>query len=104
MNLDVLTSQISSLDESLSRSASKAVNTLLTARNWLIGFYIVEYEHSGQDRATYGESITKELAKRLNKPGLSSRNLWLFRQFYLIYPQIGHALIDLSSSVDLLPF
>ena len=59
MNFEALASQIANLDESLAQSASKAVNTLLTARNWLIGFYIVEYEHSGQDRATYGESLPK---------------------------------------------
>lgn len=104
MNLDALASQISNLDESLTHSASKAVNTLLTARNWLIGFYIVEYEHSGQDRAAYGESITKELANRLNQPRLNARNLWLFRQFYLTYPQIGPALLSLSSNFDLSPY
>jgi hypothetical protein len=24
-------------------------------RNWIIGFYIVEYEQNGKDRAEYGE-------------------------------------------------
>jgi hypothetical protein len=94
MNITTLSRQISAIDRTLGQSASKAVNTLLTARNWLIGFHIVEYEHDGQDRAAYGESITKELAKRLDTKGLSARNLWLFRQFFLTYPQIGHALVD----------
>ncbi|MBD0333346.1 MAG: cytoplasmic protein, partial [Chitinophagaceae bacterium] len=34
--------------------AQKQVNTALTFRNWLIGYYIVEYEQSGKDRAEYG--------------------------------------------------
>jgi hypothetical protein len=32
------------------RKAQKQVNTSLTLRNWLIGFYLVEYEQSGKDR------------------------------------------------------
>jgi hypothetical protein len=31
--------------------ASRAVNVSLTLRNWLVGFYIVEYEQNGTDRA-----------------------------------------------------
>lgn len=94
MNLDCLSTSIGEIDRELSQSANRAVNTLLTSRNWLIGFYIVEYEHDGEDRAKYGESLTKELAKRLDTKGLSARNLWLFRQFYLAYPQIGTALSE----------
>ena len=94
MTIDTLSTQISQLDSELKNAASKSVNILLTARNWLIGFYIVEYEHSGKDRADYGKSLTEELAKRLDAKGLSARNLWLFRQFHLAYPQIGLAFAD----------
>jgi hypothetical protein len=45
----------------------------------MIGFYLVEFEHSGKDRGEYGKSLTEELAKRLDTKGLSARNLWLFR-------------------------
>ena len=71
------------------------MNTLLTARNWLIGFHLHEYELNGEDRAKYGEAFTKELAKRLDTKGFSARNLWIFRQLYLTYPQIGQALDEL---------
>lgn len=94
MNLPALSDTIGEIDRSLGQAANRAVNTLLTARNWLIGFYIVEYEHDGEDRAEYGKSLTEELAKRLDTKGLSSRNLWLFRQFHLAYPQIGLAFTD----------
>ncbi len=92
MTIDLLTSQITELDRRLKHAAAKSVNYLLTSRNWLIGFYLVEYEHSGDDRAEYGKALTEKLAKQLNTKGLSARNLWLFRQFYLAYPQIGLAL------------
>ncbi len=92
MTIERLTSQIEQLDGQLRHAASKSVNVLLTTRNWLIGFYLVEYEHSGKDRAEYGKALTEELAKRLDTKGLSARNLWLFRQFHLAYPQIGQAL------------
>ncbi len=100
-----LSNQIEKIDYSFSQSAGKAVNVLLTSRNWLIGFYLVEYEHNGKDRGSYGKSLTEELAKRLKRKGLSSRNLWLYRQFFLAYPEIGYAVastqptaIPLSSS------
>lgn len=95
MNLPVLSNQIDTVDRSLASAASKAVNSLLTARNWLIGYHLHEYELHGEDRAKYGESYVKELAKSLDRKGLSARNLWLFRQFYLSYPQIGQALTSL---------
>jgi predicted nuclease of restriction endonuclease-like (RecB) superfamily len=94
MQLTNLSQHIDQLDHSFGQAAAKAVNSLLTGRNWLIGFYIVEYEHNGQDRAEYGKSLTKELAKRLNTKGLSARNLWLYRQFFLTYPQIGTAILE----------
>ena len=58
-------SLISSIDEThqtLQQSAVKAVNRHITLRNWLIGYYIVEFEQNGEDRAKYGTKLLKELA------------------------------------------
>jgi hypothetical protein len=44
--------------------AQRQVNTTLTLRNWIIGFYIVEYEQNGKDRAEYGEKLYKAIAER----------------------------------------
>ncbi|HEV2479413.1 MAG TPA: PDDEXK nuclease domain-containing protein [Puia sp.] len=69
----------------------RQVNTALTLRNWVIGYYIVEYEQKGADRAEYGERLIRNLSERLKKAGikgLSFRNLQLFKQFCLTYPQI----------------
>jgi len=34
----------------------------MVARNWLIGWYIVEYEQIGADRAKYGSRLIERLA------------------------------------------
>ena len=68
--------------------AVNAVNQALTIRNWLIGYYIVVYEQNGNDRAKYGKKLLQSLAEKLNRRGLSYRNLNLFRKFYLVYPEI----------------
>jgi predicted nuclease of restriction endonuclease-like (RecB) superfamily len=71
--------------------AAKAVNVGLTVRNWLIGHRIVEFEQNGKDRATYGERLLPELAKRLAAAGLKRvdmRELRRFRLLYTVYPQI----------------
>jgi len=61
--------------------AQRQVNTSLTLRNWIIGFYIVEYEQNGKDRAEYGERLIRTISERLRDggiKGLSYRSLQLF--------------------------
>lgn len=94
MNFELLVNTIQKTHNLLQQNAIKSVNKHLTIRNWLIGFYIVEFEQKGQDRATYGEKILAELAKALKIAGLGETNLKLSRQFYLVYPQISQTLSD----------
>lgn len=75
-----------------SSAAKSAVNQLLTLRNWIIGYYIVEFEQNGQDRAAYGTKLLGSLAKRLSVRGLDRTNLNLCRLFYSKYPQICETL------------
>ena len=42
-----------------------------TMRNWLIGYYIVEYEQHGKDRAEYGTQLLKKLEERVNRKGMT---------------------------------
>jgi predicted nuclease of restriction endonuclease-like (RecB) superfamily len=86
-NLNALLSQISQLDSQLTAQAAKSIDRLLTIRNWLIGGYLFEYEQNGSDRAVYGSKLELTIAESLNRKGLSERNLKLFKQFYLAYPQ-----------------
>ena len=72
-------------------------------RNWLYGYYIVEFEQNGRDRAEYGthffETLSEELKNRKIK-GMSATNLKLFRQFYLTYPQIGSIINTELQNID----
>jgi len=72
--------------------AGSAVNQSHTLRNWLFGYYIVEFEQHGQDYAEYGARLLYRIAAELKKNGLkgiSYTNLTLFRRFYIFYPQIA---------------
>lgn len=88
-NFNSLVSTIQGTHLTLQESAAKSINKHLTIRNWLIGFYIVEFEQNGEDRAKYGERLLPRLAESLNLETLSSRNLRLYRQFYLVYRELG---------------
>ena len=69
----------------------RQVNTTLSLRNLVVGYYILEYEQNGKDRAKYAEQLLQKLAARLKKAGikgLSYSVLNLCRQFYQCYPQI----------------
>jgi DUF1016 N-terminal domain len=90
-------SLISSIDEThqtLQQSAVKAVNSHITLRNWLIGYYIVEFEQNGEDRAQYGAKLLKELANSLKIKGLGETNLKQCRKFFQLYPQISQTVTD----------
>ena len=89
MNFSDLKQGIQTLSESFRQNAIAAVNTHLTIKNWLIGYYIVEFEQNGEDRAKYGTKLLQNLAEGFNEDGLSYRNLYSYRQFYNCYPQIG---------------
>ncbi len=45
MNFELLVNTIQATHNQLQQNAIRSVNIHLTIRNWLIGFYIVEFEH-----------------------------------------------------------
>lgn len=100
MNFDLLVNTIQQTHQTFQQSAFKSVNKHLTIRNWLVGFYIVEFEQKGEDRAVYGEKLLSELANSIKIKGLSQTNLKLNRQFYQTYPQIRQTLSDELSKMD----
>jgi len=82
-----LVQSICSVHAKLAAQAATAVNMSLTMRNWIIGFYIEEYERAGIDRARYGDKLMDFLADVLSKNGLTRcdrRELYRYRRFYLI--------------------
>jgi predicted nuclease of restriction endonuclease-like (RecB) superfamily len=87
-----------------STQANKVVNVCLTARNWLIGHYIVEYELQGADRAGYGDRLLDKLADQLGQTGfkrMDTRELRRFRKFYIVYPQIRESLTPVFAALPL---
>jgi len=89
MNFESLVGQINQVQDVLQAQAAHAVNLSLTARNWLVGYYIVEYEQHGEDRAKYGDNLINRLAKDINRKGFEPRRLREYRQIYIVYPSIG---------------
>jgi len=88
MNFKQLVTTIQTASDELQRSVAKAVNVHLTIRNWLVGFYIVEFEQKGEDRAEYGSNLIVRLSKQIKIKGLTSPELSRCRQFYQTYPRI----------------
>jgi predicted nuclease of restriction endonuclease-like (RecB) superfamily len=94
-DLQELVSLIGETQQYFKLQASKQVDTALTLRNWLIGYYIAEYELNGADRAEYGAKLIDRLSKQLSAKqlrGFSPISLRLYRSFYLAYPQIQQSL------------
>lgn len=100
MNFESLVNHIDVIQNTLQAQAAHAVNLALTSRNWLMGYYIVEFEQRGEDRAAYGEQLLKKLEKRLNTKGLNERRFREFRRLYLVYPQLQQEVLSyiMSSS------
>ncbi len=88
MNFEKLVLRIQQTSDFLQQSTVKAVNTHLTLRNWLTGFYIVEFEQNGSDRAEYGAKLLENIAENIGIKGLTAPELSRCRQFYNTYPQI----------------
>ena len=76
--------------------AAKSVDIALVVRNWLFGWYIVEFENGGAERAElYGKNLISHLSEKLRKAGIkgmSRTNLRKFREFYKGYVEIQQAL------------
>ena len=84
----------------LQNRAARSVDIALVVRNWLFGWYIVEFEQAGADRAElYGKNLINRLSAELQTLGLkgvSSTNLKQCRAFYSAYQNIGQTLPDPS--------
>jgi predicted nuclease of restriction endonuclease-like (RecB) superfamily len=103
ISITELVQSIQTVNKFFLDQTQRQVNTALTLRNWVIGFYIVEYEQKGEDRAAYGGKLIKKLAERVKKEGtkgLSHRNLQLFKQFYFFYPQLVTAVAKYPQLID----
>lgn len=80
----------------LQKRAARSVDINLVIRNWLFGWYIVEFEQGDAARAElYGKKLMDRLSAELKESGLSgvsSTSLRQFRAFYIAYREIWQAL------------
>ena len=78
--------------EETRRSAARAVDRSLVVRNWLFGWYIVEYEGGGSARRElYGKELINRLSDRLRANGIkgcSPTSLRKCREFYQVFIEI----------------
>ena len=81
-DFDSLVGRIQATSEALQQDALVVINRSVTARAWLTGYYIVEYEQHGADRAKYGEGLLKRLVERLNDDKFRLSSLKSYRQFF----------------------
>lgn len=73
------------------RRAVQATDLSLVVRNWLFGWFIVEYEQHGADRARYGSATLPKLSAELHrtmKRGFSVDSLELMRRFFLTFRDV----------------
>lgn len=102
LDFPALVDAIRQIHQQSAVTASQAVNTSLTLRNWVIGFYIREYDQCGSDRAKYGtrllENLSETLKSRLDRC-YTGRYLGLCRQLFDCYPQIRKSAISESCAL-----
>ena len=53
-DIEGLVGRIQAASDALQQDALVVINRSVTTRAWLTGYYIVEYEQHGADRAKYG--------------------------------------------------
>ena len=87
-DFEALVGRIQATSDALQQDALVVINRSVTTRAWLTGYYIVEYEQHGADRAKYGEGLLKKLAQRLSGSAFALASLKNYRKFYLIYPEL----------------
>lgn len=95
--------EISNLLKEARKNIVSNINTTMTKTYFLIGKRIVEEEQNGNERATYGKNLIKNLSKKLTNEfgkGFSERNIEQMRKFYKTYsiPQTLSAEFKLSWS------
>lgn len=87
----LLVEEISTLLESARKVSARAVNILLTATYWAVGYKIINYEQNGNDRAEYGANLlirlSDDLTSRFGK-GFSVDNLESMRLFYAAFSKV----------------
>ena len=107
MKFDQLIKLFQKTHKDLQAQAVHSVDIALVVRNWLFGWYIVEFEQGGAGRSElYGKELINRLSNELKKRGLkgiSPTNLKQCRSFYSAYREIGQTASDQSLETETRP-
>ncbi|MDX9805202.1 MAG: PDDEXK nuclease domain-containing protein [bacterium] len=103
MNIEKLIHLFQNTHNELQSRVARSVDAYLVVRNWLFGWYIVEFENGGAERAElYGKRLIDILSESLSTlgiKGMSPTNLRKFREFYQNY-KIQQALPVISPNAN----
>jgi predicted nuclease of restriction endonuclease-like (RecB) superfamily len=106
MDFSELILALSKINDQLREQSIRAVNISLTLRNWFFGFYIVEFEQNGSDRAGYGKALLAKISAEMKSraiPNADERELRRYRQFYSAYPAAASFVMANAPIRELLP-
>lgn len=99
-SFETLTQSIIGIHNEMFQRSVRAINKNMTIRNWLIGYYIVEFEQKGRDRAVYGSNLLQSLENKIAQKGLNVTLFTVCRKFYLCYPQISATVSQIFKTTD----
>lgn len=97
---DNILNDVQTIIEVSQKEAYRSVNTILSQRNWLIGYRIAEEELAGEEREEYGAEVIKKLSRELTKrygKGYTKTNLYSFYRFYKCFSEIFHSVSGKSA-------
>jgi predicted nuclease of restriction endonuclease-like (RecB) superfamily len=97
-NIESLYQKVVEILDNARNAVYKTANFEMVQAYWKIGREIVEEEQNGEDRATYGKEIIKQLSVKLSsqEKNMSERNLRYIRQFYSFFPKWNAVRSELS--------
>lgn len=84
-NFHSLVSLCGQTHEAMQRQAARSINIGLVVRNWFFGWYIVEYQQNGSDRAEYGERFVDALSEKLKGQGIKGCSTTALRNYRTFY-------------------
>lgn len=103
-NLSSLIDLFSKTHHAMQNHAVRSVDLALVVRNWLFGWYIIEFENGGAERTElYGKKLINTLSLKLKQKeikGSSPTNLRKYREFYQSYSEIQQTPSVISDTTD----
>ena len=70
MKYNALVKAIQATTAPLQGRAAMAVNQTIVVRNWMVGEWILEFDHNGKDWVMCGDNLLDKLAADLKQSGL----------------------------------